>query len=98
VVQLGAIHKPRTWDTGHSARPIRDVPCATLRAFAAEVERKPALYSERLEKRSSSWRPRSAISKRQPLRVRGIFQCYWRGDLSSLFRGRKPVRFVRDRL
>ena len=54
VVQLGAIHKPRTWDTRHSARPIRDVPCATLRAFAAEVERKPALYSERLEKLSSS--------------------------------------------
>jgi hypothetical protein len=54
AVLRGAIRKPRTWDTRRWAESIRDVPCARLRESVAEVERKPELHLERLEKRSSS--------------------------------------------
>jgi hypothetical protein len=37
-------------------------------------------------------RRQSSISKRQPLRVRKIFPCHSRGDLSSLFRGSELAR------
>ena len=83
--------KTRFVSLAHGTVAIRDVPCARLRVSVAEVERKAGPFHERLQKRSSSLETRSTIYKQQPLRVRGIFRCHSRGDLSSLFGDRKAV-------
>jgi hypothetical protein len=88
AVLQGVIRKSRTQDTHHSARPIRDVPYARLRVFVAEVECKTGSREKRLKRHSFSSGTTSGNIKSERLRERGIFRCYSRGDLFSLFRNR----------
>src|SRR5581483_8866587 len=57
AIPPGGIRTLRTWDSGHQAEPIRDVPCAARRGFGAEAEGTAAILPawESCGKRSHSW-------------------------------------------